>query len=1225
MTDENTETHSEDDDREESPPDLRQRVKQYALAAFAWLRAQLAQSVEEIAPQLRGAVSGVSIPKRALKPLAVAGVLLVGAIALGPAAPFDGGDTNIETQEPVEGETYEPVTDETEESVADTPSLDGSNLNTLPSSYLGASKAEAPDPPQEIRASAGSQTMNVETAVVDGEPAIVLEDDRTHDGRWVSIETSWLEENVGEVPNAAFINHEEHGEYAAPLQVRGDSAAFYVKEFSTNTVTFDGEVTLSGVEAGDGTEYQYDLSSTEDVEDPSINLTGVENTASESTNARLTDGESLSVNVGGADSPRDETITLTGIRETTSRSKSYTSTSGTSETVSVGGNTAPESESITVTGKRETTSRSKLYSRVSSTSDSINVGGNVDPTATVSVDRIDSDASFSISENGERVVAYIPDAVGTFKAEGGNILMTPVDTEDYSSVNVDMYITDGDAGTNVFGGTKLDSSTSGDTLSGNHDEFSFNGQYDISGSNGVTIGWEFEDSLIDLDYAYKEGPVNSGDRGYYYQTSVDHTISSGSDSFSTTSNTGEYDLDLSTGSETIDVSGSESVNVDVSWTEVTETRDLSLSQGGTEVWSHAGTLGDGETVSQSLDLSQESSELAFSTAGNADVDLSWTEVTETQDPTVTVGGSTVSHTGTLGDGETVTESVTLSTGSQSADVSVNGPVDVSAEWTEVTKTRDPAVEVNGETVGHSETLADGETVSLDANASWLQEGTNRVNVSTNSPTSGPASLVGLEYSHGAETTTSATVEETTWSQTTNVSNTWPSARSNATATLPMNDRVVDVRNVEVRYNGTTWEPVAESEYALNGTDLSVQLGDVGEGSTTEVRATGSKVRVEDGAITVLEPTTSSDTLNTRLQVDDAGPDFAVSVDSTVFSDRVHYAENATWGETTGDTTITAEGGQRLAMPNATAGAEATVRTWPIEVAVAQDELTVGELAGDRSEPGLAVEGDGKAAVDYTFVDAADATPYILYSETNAIVRDEGLASSPITLTDDNSEETLIFQVDDGSASGSGSGSNAGGGGPGIMDPAGGGSVLGQLQGLVPDSRILVIGVALLGGLAVVGRRTGVITESRTDAATSAASSAAGTIGGLIERILANEIVFGVLILGGAAGLLMSGILSEQATLIVALGAVPVALFLVLQQFDAFDFRIWVGSTALVGVLGIQVLAPQLGETLVEETGVILVVGVLALGWRALSAWRAEANTPDNVTNLEVTAEEDDDA
>ncbi|OYR73730.1 hypothetical protein DJ76_08165 [Halorubrum ezzemoulense] len=590
---------------------------------------------------------------------------------------------------------------------------------------------------------------------------------------------------------------------------------------------------------------------------------------------------------------------------------------------------------------------------------------------------------------------------------------------------------------------------------------------------------------------------------------------------------------------------------------------------------------------------------------------------------VAVGGSTVSHTGILDNGQTVTESVDLSTGSQTATVSVNGPVDVNASWTEVTETQDPTITVNGESTGISGTLADGETATLDASASWLQSGTNYVTVSTNSPMSGPASLVTLDYSHGAETATEATVEETTWSQTTTVANTWASARSNASVTVPMNDRVVDVRSVEVRRNGTTWDPLAADRYELNGTDLTAELGDIAEGSMVEVRATGSKVRVRDGSITVLEPTMSSDQLDTRVRIDDAGPNFALSVDETVFSDRVHYADNSTWGPQTGATTITAQGDQTLAIPNATVGAQTTVRTWPVEVAPVTGQATVTDLAGDRSEPGITVRGDGNSDVDYTFTGAADGRPYILWSQTNEIVRDEGLASSPITLTDDNSDETLVFLVDDGSASSSGPGDgptgSVGGGGAGGGPMAGaGGSVLAQLRGIAPSGQTLLLGVTLLGGLFVVGRRTGVITEDRQQAATSAAGSAASTVGGLVERAIANEIVFGVLLLAGGGWLLASGVLPEQTTLIVSLSAVPVAMFLVLQQFDRFDFRIWAGSTALVGVLGLQVLAPELFETIADEAGVIIVAGVLALAWRAVSAWRAEANTPDEVNRIEIT-------
>ncbi|WP_176451057.1 hypothetical protein [Halorubrum sp. Ea1] len=1216
MTDENTNTHSDDDDREESDADLTQRLKEYAIAMCAWLRAQVSQSAEEIAPQLRGAVAGVSIPRRALKPLAVAGVLLVGAIALGPAAPFDDGDTNIETEEPVEGETYEPVVEETEESAVNTPDLSGTTLNALPSSYLGTAEGNAPDPPQEIRASAGSQTMNVETTVVDGEPAIVLEDDRTHDGRWVSIETAWFEEHIGETPDAAYVKHEDGTEYAAPLQVRDGSAAFYVNGFSTNTVTFGSDVVLSGDQAGDGSQFQYELANTSGVSDYSINVTGVENTAPASTSVSATNGDTLPIDIGGTTAPRDETVTLTGVRETSSKSLSRSATSGFSTEIDVGGTQDADNAEVTITGEETTTPDSVTETGASpSASIPIDVGGSTDT----------RDGTISISNPTRTTNEWYDSLESGIRLNEGETKSYDLDVSDFnriSTVRTEGQTNENDNLNSVGVEIRVDGTSfgeryyDGDYTTNTHD----GAVIDVSDKSTVTVTAEVTDGGGDnTDFIWRSPPdyntlieLESPDPG-----TVSYTA--GSDSGSITPGSSDT-LTLSPGTDSIDIShNGGSVDVDASWTEVTATEDPSLTVDGQTV-SHSGILDGTKTETISLSPGTQSVDTSVG-SHEADVSIEWTEVTQTEDPSVTVAGQTVSHSGTLGDGETVTESVDLSTGSQSGDISVNGPVDVAASWTEVTETRDPVVEVNGETAGHAGTLSAGETVSLQASPLWLKEGTNRVNISTNSPTNGPASLVGFEYSHAAETTTSARIEETTWSQTTTVSKTWAGDRANATATIPMNDRVVDVRNIEVRYNGTTWEPVAESDYVLNGTDLTVQLGDVAEGSTTEVRATGSKIRVEDGSINVLDPTTSSDTLNTRLQVADAGPNFALSVDETVFSNRVHYAENATWGETTGSTTITAEGEQTLTLPNATVGAEATVRTWPIEVAVAQDQMTVSQLAGNRDEPGLAVEGNGLAEVEYTFVDAKSATPYILWSETNEIVRDEGLASSPITLVDDNSEETLIFQVDDGSASGSGSGADAGAGGGGIMDPASGGSVLGQLQGFVPDGRTLLLGIVLIGAVAVVGRRTGVITEERTEAATSVASSTAGTVGGIVERILANEIVFGLLILAGTGWVLTSGVLPEQTTLIVALGAVPVALFLVLQQFDAFDFRIWVGSTALVGVLGIQALAPQLGETIAEEAGLIIVVGVIALGWRAVSAWRAEANTPDEVNRIEISGDD----
>ncbi|OYR60501.1 hypothetical protein DJ80_15380 [Halorubrum ezzemoulense] len=680
------------------------------------------------------------------------------------------------------------------------------------------------------------------------------------------------------------------------------------------------------------------------------------------------------------------------------------------------------------------------------------------------------------------------------------------------------------------------------------------------------------------------------------------------------------------------------VDVSASWTEVSQTRDPVVELNG-ETVAYSGTLNDGETASLTLPKSTVttgSNTVTLSLPGvsdgpgmRADLSYSFEELDGTLAPEVDTDGDgtpEVSSGEVLSDGETTSNGVQPEVGDTwSVSADGNAPT-VSADITERTQTRSPTIEINGETVGLDGTLADGETATLDASASWLQSGTNYVTVSTDSPVSGPASLVTLDYSHGAETATEATVEETTWSQTTTVANTWASARSNARVTVPMNDRVVDVRSVEVRKNGTTWNPLAADRYELNGTDLTAELGDVAEGSMVEVRATGSKVRVRDGSVTVLEPTTSSDRLDTRVRIDDAGPNFGLSVDETVFSDRVHYADNSTWGPQTGETTITAQGDQTLALPNATIGAQTTVRTWPVEVAPVTGQTTVAGLEGDRSEPGITVRGDGNSDVDYTFPNAADGKPYILWSQTNEIVRDEALASSPITLTDDNSDETLVFLVDDGSASSSGPGDgptgsvSGGSAGGGPMAGAGGG-VLAQLRGIAPSGETLLLGVTLLGGLLVVGRRTGVITEERQAAATSAAGSAASTVGGLVERAIANEIVFGVLLLAGGGWLLASGVLPEQTTLIVSLAAVPVAMFLVLQQFDRFDFRIWAGSTALVGVLGLQVLAPELFETIAEEAGVIIVAGGLLLAWRAVSAWRAEANTPDEVNRIEITGDD----
>ena len=1061
----------------------RDRLKAYILLVYGWVKDELAAARDEIAPQLRG-VSLPNIPDGAVKPLALAGILIISALVM-PAAPFGGGE---QLEDPVEGETFESVNQ---------PTLAGATLNQLPSSYLGTSD-EAPDPPDQVRASAGSQTMQVQTSVVDGEPAIVLEDDRTHDGRWVALKTSWFEEHVGEIPSAAYVEHESGETYAAPLQVRGESAAFYVREFSTNTVTFSGEVRLSGSQAVDGTQYQYELNDTSGVEDPTINLTGENNTLSESKSNQLSDGDSLNMDIGGTVPPENGSVTLTGVEQTSEASFSTGLVSdGYTETINIGGNQPARDATVTLTGSKTTDTFSGGFKSTDSESYSFTVDG-----------------------------------------EPQNVELEYESTKSFDT-NVE-FDTDGDGNAEIV--------------------------KEIP--DGASGSLNIDDSLVD---------------------------------------SGQNNWDIMVGSSDIDI--------EVTGDEIIQTRDPSVSGDGWSV-SHFGTLSDGESVTESVELSPGSQSLSVSTTGNVEVSGDWTEVTATEDPSVTINGSTTSHAGILDPGESVSESVDLDRGFQSADVSVNGPVDVSVSWTEISQTVDPVVELNGETVGVDGTLSDGETVTLSQNASALQEGTNRVNISTNSPSSGPASLVGFEYSHGAETTVSGTVDAGTWNEVATVQKTWAGDRANATATIPMNDRVVDVDQVEIRYNETTWQTVSDSEFALDGTDLTVQLGDVAAGSTTEVRATGSKVRVTDGSISVLNATTTDGPLNTTIAVDSAGPNFAIHTAGTRVGDRVTYAENATWGETNDTTTFTSSGEQTMTLPGATAGGETTVKTWPIAVSPATDSVTITDTVGERdTEPGVVVNGDGNAGVSYTYLEAQDATPYVLYSETNGIVRDEGLASSPITLTDDNSAETLVFRVDDGTASGSSSSSGAVAGAVAPMVTNNGGFNLSA--DLTTPLTILVSLVGIVGALFVSRRLELIDTTDRGDTVAGVARSTAQTL-------LGNEIIVGGAVLAGGVYVATSASLPEQTKLILALASVPVAMFLALRQFGQFDIRIWGGSTALVAVFGLQQLAPELFQTIADEAGIIIVVGGILLGWRALSAWRADANTPDQVTTLEIQAQEDDD-
>jgi len=427
------------------------------------------------------------------------------------------------------------------------------------------------------------------------------------------------------------------------------------------------------------------------------------------------------------------------------------------------------------------------------------------------------------------------------------------------------------------------------------------------------------------------------------------------------------------------------------------------------------------------------------------VDMGFGIKTQTDSPSVDTDGdgtADASHSGVLGEGETATaELANLTTSTDTASVStVSGEVDLAFKFQERAETKDPSIGVNANSGGwlnHTGTLNDGETVNLTGNSSWLQNGTNQVTVSMPAISAdAPALQVGLDYNHTAEDDQSVDYTAGQWIESYNISKTYASDRANAQAMIPFVAEVVRVQSVETRVNGSTWQSVASGDYTLDNTTLTVHLGDVKTNATVDVRTTGEKVDVEGGTIQVTTPTAPGEALNSDIEVTSANSskDLAIGVEGTHEGNLVHYTAEESW---TADEYgfFTSDGSQTLVLAGASDGSAFRVSTIPIDPDPSGDVAI--EVEDPRTtEPKFVVshgntEGE---TVKYTHVGAQDGETYELWSHTHERVYDTGTAQSPLTLTDDDDNETLEFRfevadgdgstLDGGSSSGDGSGGGA---------------------------------------------------------------------------------------------------------------------------------------------------------------------------------------------------------
>ncbi|SHG78576.1 beta strand repeat-containing protein [Halobaculum gomorrense] len=236
------------------------------------------------------------------------------------------------------------------------PPDDLSRLGNVPKSHTQAGE-QVPTPP--VAASAGAQTLRVEATVVDGEPALNLTDTRNHDGRWVSVPTAWFEQVYGTVPEVARIANSESGAvYTEPVTIRGGQAVFWTRGYSTNTVTFGGELLISDDPAVDGTTHTYDITNLASASEPTGTLTGVVNTETEShSGTGLATNDVLGLSVAGNLAPSNAEVTFEGRATTFGEVREgYDVASGSTTSVSVAGDTAPVNATVTFYGSGSSSS-----------------------------------------------------------------------------------------------------------------------------------------------------------------------------------------------------------------------------------------------------------------------------------------------------------------------------------------------------------------------------------------------------------------------------------------------------------------------------------------------------------------------------------------------------------------------------------------------------------------------------------------------------------------------------------------------------------------------------------------------------------------------------------------------------------------------------------------------------------------------------------------------------
>jgi hypothetical protein len=461
--------------------------------------------------------------------------------------------------------------------------------------------------------------------------------------------------------------------------------------------------------------------------------------------------------------------------------------------------------------------------------------------------------------------------------------------------------------------------------------------------------------------------------------------------------------------------------------------------------SYSGQLAPGETATISLSgMALGSNSMSFEMNGPAPVGWEATvnESYNTLSPAVDVGSDgdqEQTHVGELGPGETVSyslPSVTRNVSELTVQTENGTEVITTIRLRERTTTPSVELTVNGKTAEIITPLADGETASLSVNESWIQEGQNQVDVTVGDGTlssDAPEPAVDLVYKHGTQDTIQTSYSATGWRESYNVSTTYASRQENPTLEVPFASNVYEIDQLEARVGGGSWSSVASERYSLSGNTLLVELqdgdtdGDVDAGTTVDVRVTGHRVRVMNGEISVSEPTTPGDPLDSEITVESASDGFGIGVEGSPRGDRIHYAYNPSWSNADHYSRVDADGDQTLRFPQASAGGKVHVTTIPVQVLPRTGEARVRVPHPDQPTVAITSGSSTGDDLEIRYLQATAGEYYELYSVPRKRVMDTAQADgTSVVLVEDDSNEALAIRVGDGSSS---AGTGGGGGFP----------------------------------------------------------------------------------------------------------------------------------------------------------------------------------------------------